>query len=158
MKKVALIALFCLVASCDIQRSVQKSETDTDFKENITTETKRKGDTVRYKVPVVTFRDTTIYTVSRQGTQLVTRYDTNGRLSNVDCISSEIDELRQELRTIIQNSKTKDKDESSKFDSTIVLYIMFGFAVICMFAFYLMFVYMKKNTQAVTSIISGIAK
>lgn len=100
MKYILILLLF---ASC----SVLKDKKDIETTEQIQTKEFRKGDTVTFVVPNIKYKDTVIKTVSRQGTILKTHYDKSGQISNIDCISSEIELLRSELRTMTDNSKEK---------------------------------------------------
>ena len=121
--KIILIAF--LLQSCDIQKEASKQKNDIEFTERIETKEIRKGDTVTYIVPVIRYKDTVITTVSRQGTILKTYYDTKGNISKSDCIGAEIDLLRNEIRTLNDQSKIKDKSkEESYFDSPILWVII----------------------------------
>lgn len=104
MKKIIFtILLTPVIWSC----SVLKDKKDIETLEQIETKEFRKGDTVTYVVPNIKYKDTVIKTVSRQGTILKTHYNERGQISNIDCISSEIELLRSELRTMTDNSKEK---------------------------------------------------
>jgi len=128
MKKLfILITLFLGICSCDVKKESAKQKNDIDFTERIETKEVRKGDTVTYIVPNVIYKDTTITTVSHHGTILKTYYDSNGKVSKSDCISAEIDLLRFEMRSLIDETVTKEKKkEESYFDSPL-LWIIIGF-------------------------------
>lgn len=121
---VAIIWLFC---SCSILKDKEKMKENTNFKEQVETQTFRKGDTVSYKIPFVTFKDTTIYTTNRQGTVLRTVYDNNGKVSNIDCFASQIAEISKRNTELEQELKAKVSHKEEKADSTIFLY---GFLII----------------------------
>ena len=157
MKKIFAILLSLLVlslvflfTSCDIQKEASKTKTDTGFKENIESQTFRKGDTVHYEVPVVHYKDTTIFRTNRQGTTIKTVYDQSGNIASIDCFASAIAEIRKENREFQQAIKDKDSKKTEEFDSTVVFYIMGGVVLIFFFALFLMFLYIKKNTAVVT--------
>jgi hypothetical protein len=121
--KILLISF--LLQSCDIQKESFKQKNDFETNERIETKEVRKGDTVTYIVPNVIYKDTVITTVSRQGTILKTYYDKQGNISKSDCISSEIDLLRLELRNLKDNSITKEKiKEESFFDNPLIWLII----------------------------------
>lgn len=118
------ILLLLLFGSC----SVLKDKKDIETLEQIETKAFRKGDTVTYVVPNIKYKDTVIRTVSRQGTVLKTYYDNSGQISNIDCISSEIELLRSELRTMTDNSKEK---KESYFENPLLwLIIALGVVVL----------------------------
>jgi len=111
--------VIALLYSCDVQREVSKTKDSTDLKEALERTTTRKGDTVSYKT-VLHVKDTTIYTVNRQGTTLKTVYDSNGNVSQVDCFSSAISEILKYNKDLQQESSTKDKEERARVDPNIV--------------------------------------
>lgn len=153
-KKVALLIIIYLsVASCDIHKQSQKSKTDTDFTEDIETSRKRKGDSVTF-IPNVKFKDTTIYTVNREGTTLRTIYDKSGQVSQVDCYASMIDELIKENRRLQQTTKEKVKEKTEEVNNGFFIYIGGAIVVLGVVALLLMFLYIKKNTAIVTSILN----
>lgn len=134
MKRFSLIFISILALySCDIQKESSKQKNNIDFAERIETKEIRKGDTVTYVVPNVIYKDTIITTVSRQGTILKTYYDSNGKVSQSDCIGAEIDLLRNEIRTLTDKTTTKEKKkEESYFDSPL-LWIIIALAFIVLF-------------------------
>lgn len=157
MKKIFAILLSCLAialmmlfASCDIQKEAAKTKTDTGFKENIETQTFRKGDTVHYEIPKVIYKDTTIYRTNRQGTTIKTVYDQTGNIASIDCFASAIAEMRKENREFQQAIKDKESKKTENFDSTFIFYIMGGVVLIVVFALFLMYLYVKNNTGIVT--------
>ena len=116
MKKLIWLILI-LCSSCNLFRKVENLKTDTDLKEQYSQKISRKGDTVAFKVPRITFKDTTIYRVNRQGTTLRTVFDTDGHVSEIECMSSMIDELIQMNRALLQN--TSDKKVEKEFEGGI---------------------------------------
>jgi hypothetical protein len=111
--------VLALLLSCDVQREVSKTKDSTDLKEVLERTTTRKGDTVSYKT-VLHVKDTTIYTVNRQGTTLKTVYDSNGNVSQVDCFASAISEILKYNKDLQQESSTKDKTERYRIDTNII--------------------------------------
>jgi len=122
-----ILLLSVLLFSCDIVKKSSKSKTDTLLKEQIETKTFRKGDTVTYEVPNVIFKDTTIYRKNIQGTVLKTVYDDSGRITQVDCFSSFIEEIRKENRELQQSIKDKESEKQEKADFGWLIYIVIGF-------------------------------
>lgn len=151
-----LLAMLLICFSCDIMKQSTKSKGEASASENIETITKRKGDTVSYIVPKITYRDTTIYTVNRQGTTLKTVYDERGQISNIDCFASAIEEMNKTNRQFFEQWKEKDKSKTEEFDSSFILYIIFGVVILGMFGFTLIFILLRKNTKAIEMIASRI--
>jgi hypothetical protein len=145
-----LLSLVWLLNSCDIQKEAAKTKTDTDFKENIETKTFRKGDTVTYEIPKITYKDTTIYRTNRQGTTIRTVYDQGGNISNIDCFASAIEEIKKENREFKESIKDKESKKTEDFDSSFIFYIMGGLVLMVFFALFLGYLYIKKNTALIT--------
>lgn len=150
-----ILSLVWLCNSCDIQKEASKFKSDTTFKEDIETKTFRKGDTVRYEIPIVHYKDTTIYRTNRQGTTIKTVYDKGGNISSIDCFASAIEEIKKENREFQQDLKDKEAKKTEDFDSTFIIYIMIGVVILGAFALFLMFLYIKKNTSVVTQMIEN---
>jgi hypothetical protein len=142
MKKYILLLL--IFTSCDIQKQATKQKNDIDSSEWSKTQTFRKGDTVTYIVPVVRYKDTVINTVSTQGTILRTYYNDKGEISKSDCISAEIAQIQETLKSITDNSVNKTNEKTEGIGLQLIPYI---FAFLC-FAFITLviaaFLYFKK--------------
>ena len=134
---VLIIAL--LFNSCDIQKRAVKSKTDRTESEQTETITKRKGDTVTFTVPKIVYRDTTIYTVNRQGTTLRTVYDNNGTISQIDCFASMIDEISRSNRLLVEAIKEKDKEKTETFNPQHFIYAIAVLALILLVGFIVVF-------------------
>lgn len=151
---VITILLLVLLSSCDIQKEAVKSKSDTEFREDIETRTYRKGDTVHYKIPKITYKDTTIYRTNRQGTTIKTVYDQSGSIASIDCFASAIAEIKKENREFQQSLKDKESKKTEDFDSTFIIYIIIGIVVLGAFALLLMFWYFQKNTAVLTQFLN----
>lgn len=112
MKNILIITLLFLVSSCNLLKNVDKKQEDINFKEQIRTKSVRKGDTVTFFVPNIKLKDTTIYTVNHVGTRIETRYDDQGYIDRVDCISSAIEQFTEINRELVQELREKKKEES----------------------------------------------
>ncbi len=124
MKKVLITATCILLLSgCKLLKNVDKKEVDSSLSEQITHKTTRQGDTVRYVVPKFVFKDTTIYSVNRQGTTLKTVFDNEGRVSEIECLSSRIDELMTINRDLIQQISSKEKTEKAEPDKWFWIWV-----------------------------------
>lgn len=142
-----IIALF-LFTSCDSLKTAQKTKKDIQQSETIKTQTKRAGDTLRISVPKVTYRDTTIVKTNYVNrTQARIAYDTNGN-ATVECISAEINELREEIRTLSDTSKEKDTLKETSFQGEVILYAFAGLALLIVIAIGgIFFVFSKQSSQ-----------
>lgn len=131
IKIILIVFLTSGICSCEIQKEASKQKNEIDFTEKIETKEIRKGDTVTYIVPVIKYKDTVITTVSHQGTILKTYYDKDGNISQSDCISAEIDLLRNEIRTLSDQSTNENiKVDKSFFDSEIFIWICIALALV----------------------------
>ena len=114
MKKlIYIIAVLFLISSCDIQKKAIKNKQDRTISELEERTIKRKGDTVSYTIPKVTYKDTIIYTINRQGTTLRTVYNDTGNISQIECFSSliEITERLERMTEEVIKSKTVRKQK-----------------------------------------------
>lgn len=131
-----LIFFVFFFTSCDILKESQKTKKDIQQTEIIRTQIKRAGDTLRLQVPKITYKDTAIVKTNYiNRTEARIRYDSQGD-KTVECISSEINELKEEIRTLNDNSKIKASTKETSFNSIIILYICLGLS-------FLLFVYKK---------------
>lgn len=140
MNKKTLLAITLSIAltSCGIKKSAVKTKTDRTLTESTETTTKRVGDTVTYTVPKIVLKDTTIYTVNRQGTTLKTSYNSQGQISQIDCFASMIEEITKSNRLLVEAIKEKDKEKEETFNpqyfiyslAVLVLIVLLGFVYI----------------------------
>lgn len=164
MKKLNVIYI-CLVyvllfsmCSCDIYKKSDKTKTDRDLTEQIETKTFRKGDTVRYEIPKVILKDTTIYTYNRQGTTLKTVYNTQGQIKSIDCFSSAIEEFKKENRNLIESIKEKESEKKEEMNTDWIMYGFIMIGVVLIVALLLMFLYIKSQTSTITTALQNITK
>jgi uncharacterized membrane protein len=129
-KNILILILLFFLFSCGIKKESAKEKKDIETSERIETNEVRKGDTVTYIVPNVIYKDTVITTISRQGTILKTYYDKQGNISKSDCISSEIDLLRLELRNTIDKSKIKESVKEESFLKNPLIWIVLALIII----------------------------
>lgn len=145
MKKI-IPFIFLLLFSCDIKKEASKTKNDIDYSEWVKTETFRKGDTVTYIIPNIRYKDTVITTVSTQGTILKTYFDKSGQVVKNDCISSEIELLRLEFRTLIDQSKTKESTKTEKIGMDLIPYLFGVIAFLGLVIVIALFLYFSKRT------------
>lgn len=127
MKKYILILL--VLSSCNVQKKALKNKTDRQLTEQVETITKRKGDTVTYTVPKIVLKDTTIYTVNRQGTTLKTVYNKQGNISEIDCYTSMIEEVTKINRQLLEVIKEKNQEKQETFKPANFFYAL-GFVLL----------------------------
>jgi len=131
-----LFLLLLLLSGCDSLKTANKNKVDRQETETIRTQIKRSGDTLRIEIPKVTYKDTTIVKTNYiNRTEARIRYDSQGN-KTVECISSEINELKEEIRTLNDNSKIKASTKETSFNSVNLLYIFLGLG-------FLLFVFKK---------------
>jgi hypothetical protein len=158
MKKlIYIIAVLFLTSSCDIQKKAIKNKQDRTISELEERTIKRKGDTVTYTIPNVILKDTTIYTVNRQGTTLRTVYNDSGNISQIECFSSLIEITERLERMTEEVIKSKDSEKTEDFDSSFILYIVIGVVVLGFFALFLMYKTLNNNSQAITAVLNNLS-
>jgi len=144
---VILIVILAVTCSCDIQKEASKTKNDIETSETIKTQTFRKGDTVTFLVPNVKYKDTIIKTVSEQGTIIRNYYNKDGELYKNDCISAEINQLREEIRKSKDQTISKEKSKTEDFDSSFILYIVIGVVIIFLFGLFLLFLIIRSKLK-----------
>ena len=154
MKNIIYTLLVLSMVSCDVQKISDKVKDDSNYKENTEVKTFRQGDTVRFEIPNIKFKDTTIYRTNRQGTTIQTIYDRQGTVKSIDCYASRIEELTRQNIEYQKNSKQKQSAKTEKFNTVWVLYFVIGIVTIFVVALLLMFLYIKKNTAVISAFIS----
>lgn len=143
MKKLLIIPLILILTSCDILKQSRKEKKDVTTNEKIETREVRKGDTVTYIIPNIRYKDTIITTVSTQGTILKTYFDKSGQVVKNDCISAEIELLRLEMRTIIDQSKTKESTKTEKIGMDLIPYLFGVIAFLGLVVVIALFLYFR---------------
>ena len=157
MKKFLCLLVFSLLfVSCDILKKSTKEKEDVSIKDNIETKTFRKGDSVSFRPGNITYKDTTIYRVSKENTVLRTVYDNNGNIRDIDCYASRIEELTKRNFELEQFKKNKTKEKEEKFDSSFILYIVGGLVVLGIVALLLLFKANNQNSKAIQAILNKI--
>lgn len=142
-----------LILSCSIKKESSKEKKDIEFLEKIETREFRKGDTVTYIVPVIKYKDTVITTVSTQGTILKTYFDKSGEVYKTDCTASEIELLRLELRSLSDQSKTKEQKKEEDILTQFIPYL-FGFLAIIIISILILFFMMYRISKKIPTIVS----
>lgn len=128
--------MFCNCESTkSIFRKKDKTETNKETKETVLISSKRDGDTLKYVLPNIKYKDTTIYVKDYKNPNSNTlriKYDNAGNQKAIDCISNEINELKSYIIESKENEKkhvkTSDKEKQTVFSSLNILYIFIGLA------------------------------
>jgi len=154
MKNIIYILLVLTIASCDVQKISDKTKDNSNYKENIEVKTFRQGDTVRFEIPKIQFKDTIIYRTNKQGTTIKTVYNEQGTVKSIDCYASRIEELTRQNIEYQKSIKQKQSVKTEKFNTIWVLYFIIGFVIVFIVALLLMFLYIKKNTAVVSAFLS----
>ena len=121
MYKYLLILL--LLTSCATTKNKKQTETST-IERSLTT---RAGDTLTYVVPNIKYKDTTIYHKNFENPSSNTLkivYDREGNQTEIKCISDEINELKEYINTVKEDSKVKE----TNFNNVIIIYVFIGLA------------------------------
>jgi hypothetical protein len=139
----AFLLILLAMTSCDIQKKALKTKTDRTVSEISERSIKRKGDTVTYIIPNIKLKDTTIYTVNREGTTLRTVYNERGQISSIDCFSSLIEVTERTNKLIEEVIKDKNREKTEEFDSSVILYGFLGLGLIVLIVGFFGFRYLK---------------
>tara|TARA_R110000787_G_scaffold3665_1_gene14216 strand:+ start:53 stop:559 length:507 start_codon:yes stop_codon:yes gene_type:complete len=142
-KALLIVSLIIVSFGCSTLKTKTNKTTDTntlrDIKEIETVKSTRKGDTISYTVLNPILKDTIIYVRNemKQGSNtLRIRYDQSGK-QTIDCISDEIDELKETIRSISENENKKEelrsKVKESFFKPIYFLYLFLGLAFLMLF-------------------------
>ena len=117
--------IIVLVVGCSATKTKRTTDT-TKIERELTT---RPADTLNYVVPRATYKDTIIYVKNfeKQGSNtLRIAYDNSGNAAAIDCISEEINELKE---TII-NTKQDEKIKEKVFKDVYFIYLFLGLALL----------------------------
>jgi len=144
MKKILLLLIISLVFSCKTTKNKLKTEEDRQLTENTTTTTKRVGDTVRYEIPKVVLKDTTIYKKNYvTGTTQVVRYNDEGKITWVECQSGFIEVIQENNRILIESINNMNKQKEVEIPSSIFIYFFIGLGLFFVILFFALKKYIK---------------
>lgn len=120
------LTLFC----CSASKTKTSKQTDRIINEKEITKSTRKGDTLTYTVLNPILKDTVIYVKDTQkvgSNTLRIAYDSSGK-QTIDCISDEINELKETIRSISEQEKTDIKEKESILNASFIFYVFLGLA------------------------------
>ena len=122
-----ILILLCLtLIGCKSLKDKVHDKSETKATVTETTYSKRQGDTVTVLVPNIVYKDTLI-TKRGKTTTLNLKYDKNGNL-DAECITKEINELKQIITDIKQKNNIKEKRKENEVPTTLILYVFLGLA------------------------------
>ena len=118
--KIFIILISLMFCNCESTKSIfrkkDKTETNKETKETGLISSKRDADTLKYVLPNIKYKDTTIYVKDYKNPNSNTlriKYDNAGNQKAIDCISNEINELKSYIIETKENEKkhvkTSDK-------------------------------------------------
>lgn len=136
--KIIYLFFISTLFSCSTLKTKTRKQTDTntirDIQETEIIKSTRKGDTLSYTVLNPILKDTIIYVRNEKkvgSNTLRIRYDDTGK-QTIDCISEEINELKETIRSISENESKKEnletKEKKSIFNGMFVFYAFLGLA------------------------------
>tara|TARA_R110000772_G_C13310310_1_gene440355 strand:- start:22507 stop:22971 length:465 start_codon:yes stop_codon:yes gene_type:complete len=150
---ILLSIIFLTLTGCKSTKDIKKNEEARQLTENSKTITKRIGDTVHYKVPNIIFKDTIITIKNKQGTTQVLKYNSEGRLTETECLSSVIEIIQENNRILIENINKMDKHKETEISASIILYFFIGLALFLVIIFTVAFYVLKKYLKTVIPVI-----
>jgi hypothetical protein len=151
MRNIFYILAICTLVSCDIQKKVSKSETESNLNELFERIEKRDGGQASFN-PVVEkhYKDTVIVVKGTNGTELKVIYDKQGNASQIDCNGALIDVIERYAKQQSEKVTQKYKEEDYKLDLTPLILALagLGFVVLLMLILIACILYkIKKPTS-----------
>jgi len=154
MKKLILLLSFLIILSgCKSTKDVNRQDEDRTVTENSKTITTRIGDTVRYEIPKVIMRDTTIYKKNYiTGTTQVVKYNSEGKITWVECQSGLIKIIEENNRILIENINNMNKHKETEIPSSVFIYFFVGLALFLIIVLGVAFFLFKKYIKTLIPI------
>ena len=148
-----IILVLSVFTACKTTKDVTRQDEDRTLTETSKTITTRLGDTVFYKVPKITFKDTVIKIRNKQGTTQVLRYNAEGRLTETECLSSVIEIIQENNRILIENINNMQKQKVTEIPASTFIYFFIGLALFLVIIFSVMFLLIKKYIKAMLPVV-----
>lgn len=139
--------------SCKTTKDVARQDEDRQLTETSKKITTRLGDTVRYVVPNVIFKDTVIKVKNKQGTTQILRYDNSGRLTETECLSSVVQIIEENNRILIENINNMNKHKEVEIPTNIILYFFVGLTLLIGVVMTVFFFLMKKYIKTLIPVV-----
>jgi hypothetical protein len=130
-KIILLLFLAALSYSCTSVRDLVRDKGETVTNELKETSFERIGDTVRYEIPKLVYKDTTITRKNYvTGTTQVIKFDKEGDVSYTECISGLISIIERYEKNIREEKNLKELESKKGISPSIVLYFMIGLLIV----------------------------
>ena len=153
MVRYILIIILIAFAGCKSTKDVSRQDEDRTVTETSKTITTRIGDTVRYEIPKVILRDTTIYKKNYvTGTTQVVRYNNDGKITWVECQSGMIEIMQENNRILIENINNMQKHKETEIPASTLIYFFVGLALFLVIVLGVAFLFLKKYLKTVIPI------
>ena len=153
MVKYILIFILIAFTGCKSTKDVQRQDEDRTLTETSKTITTRIGDTVRYEIPKVVLRDTTIFKKNYvTGTTQVVRYNNDGKITWVECQSGMIEIMQENNRILIENINNMQKHKETEIPASTFIYFFIGLALFLVIVLGVAFLFLKKYLKTVIPI------
>jgi hypothetical protein len=151
---VFIFIIYCFIG-CEATRKVKRNESNSQLTESSEKITKRLGDTVRYEVPNVVFKDTIITRKNYvTGTTQTLYYDKEGKLTAAECVSGFIEVIEKNNKELIEAIKEKDLESEKSVSPMIILYFFIGFALVVAVAIFVLFYQFRKQSKVIEQVLS----
>ena len=150
IKIIAVFAFLTCFNGCKTTKDVNRQDEERTLTETLKTTTIRKGDTVRYEVPNIILKDTTITIRNyKTGTTQVLRYNEEGKLTAAECISGLIEIIEENNRILIENINNLQKHKETEISPAVILYAFIGLALFLVIIFFVFFMVIKKYLKTI---------
>lgn len=147
-----ILAITTILSSCKSSKDVNRQDEDRHLTETSKTITTRVGDTVRYTVPKIIFKDTVITVKNKQGTTQILRYNSEGRLTETECLSSVIEIIQENNRILIENINNMQKHKETEIPASTFIYFFVGLALFLVIILSVAFFMFKKYLKTIIPI------
>jgi len=153
MVRYILIIILIAFTGCKSTKDVSRQDEDRAVTETSKTITTRIGDTVRYEIPKVILRDTTIYKKNYvTGTTQVVRYNNDGKITWVECQSGMIEIMQENNRILIENINNMQKHKETEIPASTLIYFFVGLSLFLVIVLGVAFLFLKKYIKTVIPI------
>ena len=154
IKITLVLAILICIYGCKSTKDVDRQKEDRTLTESLKTTTTRKGDTIRYEVPNIILKDTTITIKNYQtGTTQILRYNEEGKLTAAECISGVIEVIEENNRILIENINNLQKHKETEISPVVILYAFGGLALFVIIVLGFVMFQLKKYGKLLTPLI-----
>lgn len=136
-KTIVLIGLAITLFNCGVKKTAVKTKTDRTLTEQTKTTSFRLGDTIKFDLPNLKYKDTVIEKISyKNKTPSVARvtYDKDGN-ATFECLQSQIEQTQETNRQLVELIKEKDKSKEETFNPQYFIYALGVLGLIVLLGF-----------------------